>query len=374
MWTRDGHDLVISREKMERLMPQIREAGLHPLVERNYRGSLPRAVGHSLGQLASHARRIGAWRSAGSGRRYPVFASRVGGLGYQIITQSLRDGRDEVVAIRPEISEDGEMMAASNRPKLQNRQSLGNATSNQNLQGVRGIYQIYKNRRLISVGETDNLQRRLQQHARGLTRMGVPTTGYQIAVAPMPGSTKAQRRAEEIKRQQTNRRRGVRLTDERELEALMEMLPPLAPSVREGESFDLLRDVPDLIRALPADVKGALGQGAVNIWNARVPLVTHATQTIKRTARNAGRAINRYGRAVMGTMPPLPAHSMTQAQINIRQGGAQSGRVARVNPNPPPQLRPQVPKVNQRPRPTNQPRGNPPRGQMTVRRPTGRRP
>ena len=220
--TADGHTLQLPDSRLGGLLPQLHRSGLDGLVRGNYAGDLSRAIARSVGQLASRAERAGALRSARTGARFPVFSAAAGGRRVQLITRPSPSGGNTIVGIRPRAAAgpSAEQMAAPGQPTLGPRRALTTAAADATLNAP-GIYQIYKDGRLIYVGQSDNIRRRLQQHLLCLTHMAVPVGGYQAAAGVMRGSNRTARRTEEVRRRDLNRARpGNRLTNEREFEMM----------------------------------------------------------------------------------------------------------------------------------------------------------
>lgn len=229
--TADGHTLQVPDARLGTLLPQLSRSGLDGLVRRHYSGDLGRAIARSVGLLASRAERAGSLRSTQTGARFPVYSSALGGRRFQLITRPQAPSRGTIVAIRPQGAASAEYMAAPRQPTLGPRRALTTAASDATLNAP-GIYQIYKDGRLVYVGQSGNIRRRLQQHLLCLTHMAVPVGGYQASAGVMRGSTRQTRRTEEVRRRDLNRARpGNRLTNERELEAM------LGASPHEGEAM-----------------------------------------------------------------------------------------------------------------------------------------
>lgn len=223
--TADGHTLQLPDARLGTILPQLHSSGLDGLVRQNYDGDLSRAIARSVGQLANRAQRVGALRSRQTGSRYPVFSSALGGRSFQIVTRPGGAGAGTIVGIRPQASAatgSAEYMAAApNQPALGPRRALSTAVGDATL-NVPGVYQIYKDGRLIYVGQSQNIRVRLQQHLLCLTHMAIPPAGYDVAAGPMPSSVEQTRRAEERRRIDQNRaRQGNSLTNQREFEMMM---------------------------------------------------------------------------------------------------------------------------------------------------------
>ena len=219
--TADGHTLQLPDARLGTILPQLHNSGLDDLVRRNYSGDLSRAVARSIGQLANRAHRVGALRSPQTGSRYPVFSSALGGRSFQIVTRPDGAGAGTIVGIRPQAAGSAEYMAAAGQPTLGPRRALTTAAGDATL-NVPGVYQIYKDGRLVYVGQAQNVRVRLQQHLLCLTHMAVPPAGYAAAVGPMPSSSRQARTAEERRRIDQNRARpGNSLTNQREFEMMI---------------------------------------------------------------------------------------------------------------------------------------------------------
>ena len=102
MWrTADGSRLKILRSDLGRVGRRWRQAlrGSRPIPgQGSPRADL--AALRPLARLARGARQIGVIRRPGCGCSYPVFASRLGGDAFHVVTRPLRGGSNAIVSIR----------------------------------------------------------------------------------------------------------------------------------------------------------------------------------------------------------------------------------------------------------------------------------
>ncbi|HEY0377177.1 MAG TPA: GIY-YIG nuclease family protein [Pyrinomonadaceae bacterium] len=311
--TADGHTLQLPDARLGALLPQLHRSGLDDIVRRNYDGDLGRAVARSIGLLANRARRVGTLRSPQTGSRYPVFSTALGGRSFQIVTRPGEGSAGTIVGIRPQASpaataRSAEYMAAPGQPALGARRALTTAAVDATL-NVPGIYQIYKDGRLIYVGQSQNVRQRLQEHLLCLTHMAVPVGGYQAAAGVMPGSSQQTRRTEEVRRRDLNRARpGNLLTNERELEAM------LAATTRSaGVSAEQRRRMHTQSRT-PTPRRGQSGIRGQGPPTVRTKPPDPAT--LRQDLRNASNAISQAA-ATIGPNPSATIRALELAQGRI---------------------------------------------------------
>jgi hypothetical protein len=70
----------------------------------------------------------------------------------------------------------------------------------------KGLYVVFRDRRLVYVGQSGDLASRLRSHRLSLKRFKIPTGNYRVRILSLPGSTTESR----VKREQIIRDRHLR--------------------------------------------------------------------------------------------------------------------------------------------------------------------
>lgn len=188
--TASGHRLVLPALSLARIASDIPHTGLQNLVRRHYRGDLRSAVGQSIAYLAGMAWPTGTERFAGSSANFPIFTSRTAEGEYQLITRPVTPGRMAILAIRPA----RDPIVSEVKTYQGKRAGYGSLKDLAGKIQEKGIYQIYRFGKLVYVGQSQNIGRRLQQHLWCLEHLGVSPAEHSVRYQLMPDSDLAKRR------------------------------------------------------------------------------------------------------------------------------------------------------------------------------------
>ncbi len=125
MWhTPEGALWTLSEVSLNRLLRQLPQSGLLPLLRHPDQGSLPKTLRRLTAHLARRARYVGSTRHVASGRYYPVFHAAVGTQTYSILTRRLPSGSFAVLAIGASVPLDDAEAMVNIAPQLKHCQKL----------------------------------------------------------------------------------------------------------------------------------------------------------------------------------------------------------------------------------------------------------
>jgi len=182
LMTPEGYTLFLPRISVARIGSELQESGP--------------GVARLATRLAGNASYVGNLRHLQTGRTFPVFAAEADGQGYRIITRPVGSTRSAILHIRQggeqEVPDLETRLASFG--KFDNHKALGTSAKRDDLKTVPGLYVIFKDSKPVYIGESGNLQERLQKHLWGIAHLGVPRGKFTVRVTRMPGSTPESRK------------------------------------------------------------------------------------------------------------------------------------------------------------------------------------
>jgi hypothetical protein len=92
--TQDGYTLRLSRSGLAKIMSNLKQTGLHTLVQNNLNGSREAAIVRAIAQVVSHATR------SNSSQNTQVFTAVGKTRMYQIVTQPIGHQRSAILVVR----------------------------------------------------------------------------------------------------------------------------------------------------------------------------------------------------------------------------------------------------------------------------------